>query len=43
MERYDIKISNLEFDSTWVVINNDKRKHIIIGCIYRHNNTQQQN
>ena len=31
MERYGIKISNLEVESTWVEINNDKRKNIIIG------------
>ena len=35
MERYDIKISILEFESTWVVvIRNDKRENIIIGCIH---------
>ena len=36
MERCDLKISDLEFESTWVEIKNDKRKNIIIGCIYRH-------
>ena len=34
MERYDIKISNLEFESTWVEIKDDKRKNIIIYSIY---------
>ena len=36
MERCDLKISDLEFESTWVEIKNDKRKNIIIGWIYRH-------
>ena len=36
MERMDLKSCNLEYESTWVEIKNQKSKNILIGCIYRH-------
>ena len=36
IERYDLNTCNLEFETVWIEIKNQKSKNIIIGCIYRH-------
>ena len=36
IERCDLNISNLEFETTWIEIKNKNSKIIICGCIYRH-------
>ena len=35
-EREDLKIQNVNFESTWVEIKNKNSKNIICGCVYRH-------
>ena len=36
IEREDIKISNANFESTWIEIKNKNCKNVIVGSIYRH-------
>ena len=36
MECFDLKINNVEFESTWIGIINKNSKHIVIGSLYRH-------
>ena len=42
IERCDLNISSLEFETTWIEIKNKNSKNIICGCIciyrHRHNN-----
>ena len=36
IERCNLNICNLEFETTWKEIKNKNSKNIICGCIYRH-------
>ena len=36
IERNDLKIKNVEYETVWVEIKNNMEKNIAIGCIYRH-------
>ena len=36
LERADLNIKNIDFESTWLEIKNKNSKNIICGCIYRH-------
>ena len=36
LERYDLNIKNVEFETTWIEIKNKKRKNIVCGSVYRH-------
>ena len=36
IEREDIKISNINFESTWIEIKNKNCKNVVVGSIYRH-------
>lgn len=35
-ERVDLKIQDIDYESTWVEIKNSSSKNIVCGCIYRH-------
>ena len=44
LERSNLKVQDVEFEATWIEINNLRSKNIIVGCLYRHshnNNTEQ--
>ena len=36
IERLDLNINSLEYESTWIEIKNKMSKNIIIASIYRH-------
>ena len=36
IERNDLKIKDVEYETVWVEIKNKRGKNILIGCIYRH-------
>ena len=36
IERNDLKIKDVEYETVWVEIKNKREKNILIGCIYRH-------
>ena len=36
LERYDLNIKNVEFETTWIEIKNKKSKNIVCGSVYRH-------
>ena len=36
LERADLKIQDIDFESTWIEIKNKTSKNIICGCIYQH-------
>ena len=36
IERTDLNINSLEYESTWIEIKNKRSKNIIIASIYRH-------
>ena len=36
IERLDLNIQNIDFESTWIEIKNSNSKNIVCGCVYRH-------
>ena len=36
LERYDLNIKNVEFETTWIEIKNKKSKNIVCGSVYIH-------